>query len=78
MKVTSIKVSAGRTFNHPYEQFSNLREDVWLKAQLEDDDNYVDSVKQLQTQADILVEEKKQHKLGSLRQEHTKNDNLPF
>ena len=32
MKITEIVVSAGRTFNHPYENFSNLRPQVTLKA----------------------------------------------
>lgn len=64
MKVTEIVVSAGRTFNHPYEQYSNLKPQVTLKATLEDGDDPVAATKALQTQAEGLVED---HKNGLLK-----------
>jgi hypothetical protein len=32
MKINSITVTAGRTFNHPHEQYSNLRPEVTMTA----------------------------------------------
>lgn len=36
MKITSIAATAGRTFNHPYEQFANFRFELAFNADLED------------------------------------------
>lgn len=36
MTITSIAATAGRTFNHPYEQFANFRFELSFTAQLED------------------------------------------
>ena len=33
-KITEITVSAGRTFNHPHESFSNLKPHVALKVEV--------------------------------------------
>jgi hypothetical protein len=51
MKVTEIIVSAGRTFNHPYEDYSNLKPQVTLKATVDDGENFEDAVKELQRKA---------------------------
>lgn len=56
MKIDEIKVSAGRTFNHPYEQYSNLRCDVHLNAKLEDGDDPIEATKKLQAQAEQICE----------------------
>lgn len=66
MKITNIVVSAGRTFNHPYESFSNLRPHVQLRAELADGDDAETCIKQLQAQAESLVEDHKQNMLRSL------------
>ena len=34
MKIQTITVTAGRTFNHPHEQYSNLRPEVQMTATL--------------------------------------------
>jgi ABC-type Fe2+-enterobactin transport system substrate-binding protein len=66
MKVTEIIVQAGRTFNHPHEQYSNLKPSVALKAQLTEGDDPIAATKQLQAQAEGLVEDHKNHLLQSL------------
>lgn len=66
MKITIIKVSAGRTFNHPHENFSNLRPHVQLVAELTEGEDPTAAVKQLQAQAESLVEDHKQNMLQSL------------
>jgi hypothetical protein len=66
MTITEVTVSAGRTFNHPYESYSNLRPGVVLRATLNIADDPEVCVKQLQAQAETLVEDHKQHLLSSL------------
>lgn len=70
MKVTTIKVDAGRTFNHPYESYSNLRPSVTLTASIEEGDNPDECAKSLQARAEELVENHKQHLLASLERLH--------
>lgn len=78
MKITTLTVTAGRTFNHPHESYSNLRPEVVLTASLEDGDDPDACVKQLQARAESLVEDHKNgllksieelHELGQLRSE---------
>jgi predicted RNase H-like nuclease (RuvC/YqgF family) len=68
MNVTEIIVSAARTFNHPYEQYSNLRPGVTMKATLAEGEDVVAATKQLQQQAEGLVEDHKQALLSSIQQ----------
>ena len=68
MKVVEVTVAAGRTFNHPFEQYSNLRPNVTLKAVLDGDEDYAAAVQTLQAKAEALVEEHKQHMLRSLEE----------
>jgi hypothetical protein len=68
MNITKITVVAGRTFNHPHEQYSNLRPEVTLEASLSQGENPVDAVKALQAQAEGLVEDHKQGMLQSLEE----------
>lgn len=67
-KVREITVSAGRTFNHPYESYSNLKPFVSVTATMEDGEDFVAATKQLQAQAEELVEDHKNHMLNSLRE----------
>ena len=67
MQVTEVIVSAGRTFNHPYENFSNLRPQVTLKASLSDGEDPMDAAKQLQAKAESLVEDHKRMMLTTIR-----------
>jgi len=66
MKVTEVKVSAGRTFNHPFESYSNLRCDVHLQAVLEDGEDPKAATQQLQAQAEEAAETHKQSLLSNL------------
>lgn len=66
MKITEITVNAGRTFNNPYESYSNLRPEVTLRASLSDGDNPDECAKGLQAQAEQLVEKHKTQLLMDL------------
>lgn len=66
MKVTEITVTSGRTFNHPHEQYSNLRPSVTLKASLDEADDADVATKALQAKAERLVEDHKALLLDSL------------
>lgn len=68
MRVTNIEVIAGRTFNHPYESYSNLRPEVKLVAQLDMDEDPKLAAKALQAQAEELVEDHKGLMLAQLEQ----------
>jgi predicted signal transduction protein with EAL and GGDEF domain len=71
MKVTQITVNAGRTFNNPYESYSNLRPEVTLTASLDDGEDATTAAKALQAQAEGLVEEHKTKLLMDLDRLHT-------
>lgn len=66
MHVTRISVSAGRTFNHPYESFSNLRQDVSLTAELDVGEDPELATQNLQAKAEALVEAHKKSLLERL------------
>jgi hypothetical protein len=68
MNITTIKVTAGRTFNHPHEQYSNLRPEVTMEATLTDGEDAQVAAKQLQGQAEQLVEDHKQNLLRSIEE----------
>lgn len=68
MKVTEITVTAGRTFNHPHESYSNLRPSVTMKASLDDGEDASDATKALQAKAERLVEDHKNTLLDTLNQ----------
>ena len=68
MQINTITVTAGRTFNHPHEQFSNLRPEVVLHATLEAGDDPDACIKQLQAKAEGLVEDHKQGMLKSIEE----------
>lgn len=68
MTITKITVTAGRTFNHPHEQYSNLRPEVTLEASLAEGADPVEAVRRLQAQAEGLVEDHKQGMLKSIEE----------
>lgn len=70
MKINEITVSAGRTFNHPYEDYSNLRPSVTIKASLDDGDDPEKVLSDLQAKAEKSVEDHKQNLLHSLEELH--------
>lgn len=70
MNITEITVSAGRTFGHPYEQFSNLKPQVTLKATLAVGEDPIEAARTLQAKAECLVEDHKQNMLKSISELH--------
>ena len=68
--MTKITVHAGRTFNHPYESYSNLRPSVTLEATLDKGENAEDATRSLQSKAEELVKSHKRNLLDSLEQIH--------
>lgn len=70
MKIKQITVTAGRTFNHPHESYSNLRPEVALVAELLDDDDPLVATRELQQRAEGLVEDHKNGLLKSIEELH--------
>lgn len=70
MKITTVKVSAGRTFNHPYEQYANFRSHAELEASLDAGEDPIAVTKTLQAQVEQLAEDHKQGLLKSVEELH--------
>jgi hypothetical protein len=70
MTITSIQVTAGRTFNHPHESYSNLRPSVTMYATLDSADDPIAAPRQLQAKAESLVEDHKRQLLQSIEELH--------
>jgi len=68
MKISKITVTAGRTFNHPHEQYSNLRPEVTMEATLEDGEDAHVAARDLQQRAEGLVEDHKRSLLNSIEE----------
>ena len=68
MKINTIQVTAGRTFNHPHEQYSNLRPEVTITATLDNGEDPHVAVRDLQQRAEGLVEDHKQSMLRSIEE----------
>lgn len=67
-KIIEVTVAAGRKFNHPYEDFSNLSPHLSIKAEVQEDEDPTEVIRKLQAEAESLIEDHKQHLLASLRQ----------
>jgi len=70
MNINRIVVTAGRTFNHPHEQYSNLRPSVVLEATLIEGEDPVAAARELQRKAEGIVEDHKQSLLRSIEELH--------
>lgn len=70
MNIKTITVTAGRTFNHPHEAYSNLRPEVTITADLYEGESVIDVTKTLQATAEGLVEDHKQGLLTSIEELH--------
>ena len=68
MKIQTITVTAGRTFNHPHEQYSNLRPEVTMTATLDEGEDATRAVQELQQRAEGLVEDHKRGLLNSIEE----------
>jgi len=67
-RITKVSVSAGRTFNHPHESYSNLRPQVHFEAEIQEGEDHLEVAKQLQAQAEGLVEDHKRAMLQSIEE----------
>lgn len=69
-KIIEVTVAAGRKFNHPYEDFSNLSPHLSIRAEIQEGEDPKEVIKSLQAEAESLIRDHKQHILFSLRQLH--------
>ena len=74
MKITEIEVVAGRTFNHPYETYSNMRPSLRMKATIEDGDDACTQAIYLQQRAELMIEDHKQKMLRDIETLRTSSD----
>jgi hypothetical protein len=65
-QVKEITVRAARTFNHPYERFSNLRPEVTWKAMLEPGDDPRVVTQELQAEVESLMDKQKEKLIRQL------------
>ncbi len=70
MQVTEIIVGTGRTFNHPYETYSNLKPSLTLKATLDPGESEEQAVRVLQAKAERLIDEHKANLLNAIREQY--------
>lgn len=68
MNINTITVTAGRTFNHPHEQYSNLRPEVTMTATLEAGEDAGKAIRELQAKAEQIVEDHKRGLLTSIEE----------
>lgn len=66
-KITEVIVSAGRTFNDPYEQYANFKPAVTIKATLSEDEEPETIVKELQRKTEAWMFEHKALMLHEIR-----------
>ncbi len=75
MKIEEITVHAGRTVNHPFESYSNLRPAISLRATLDEGEDPEKATKELQAKAERLVEDHKNHMIESLENLYEMREN---
>ncbi len=68
MRINTITVTAGRTFNHPHEQYSNLRPEVTMTATLDEGEDATKAAHELQARAEQIVEDHKRGLLSSIEE----------
>lgn len=68
MKATKITVSAGRTFNHPYESFANFRSHAEVEYELSEGEDPIAATQAAQAQVEGLVEDHKRNLLKSVHE----------
>lgn len=66
MKITHLRVSAARGFNHPYEQFANFRFEIHQEAELQEGEDPQQALMQLQTITEQAAETHKKRILADL------------
>jgi hypothetical protein len=75
MKLTQITVHAGRTFNHPYESFSNLRNGITLVVSIDGEDEQ-ESVRRAQIQVNMWADQDKKRMLGLLKDQYEEEEEM--
>jgi len=68
MKIVEVTVHAGRTFNHPYENYANFKPGISLRATVGEGEDTEQIIKTLQSQAEQMAESQKQQILADLYQ----------
>lgn len=76
LKITQVSVMAARTFNNPYEAYSNFRPSVTMTAELTEGQKAEEVLYSLQQAAERIVENHKQRILLELETQAT--DEIPF
>lgn len=66
MKITHLRVSAARGFNHPYEQFANFRFEIHQEAELQEGDDPPTELRKLQQETEQIAEMHKKRILDDL------------
>ena len=66
MEIKQITVTAGRTFNHPFEQYSNLRPELTITATLAPGEDLDHATRTLQARAEKLMEQHKENLLETI------------
>ncbi len=66
MTIDRITVSAERCFNHPYENYSNLRPALEMSASLADGEDPDQALRALQAKAETMIEQHKRTLLDQI------------
>jgi len=66
MQIQKIHVTAGRGFNHPFEQFANFRFDLHLEAVLSPGEHPGEALVELQAEAEAAAESHKRRILADI------------
>ncbi len=67
-RVFEINVQAGRTFNHPYESYSNLRPGLTVRVEVHEGADWEAVARELQVRAEVLMDDRKRQMLAELDQ----------
>jgi hypothetical protein len=68
MQIKTVRVIAGRTVNHPHQQYANLRQTVEMVATVSEGEDAEACVKELQGKVERLVEDHKNNLLRSIEE----------
>jgi len=82
LKVTQVSVMAARTFNNPYEAYSNFRPSVTMTAELTEGQKPEEVLYALQQSAERIVENHKHRILNELegmyKKKYEPDEEMPF
>jgi hypothetical protein len=67
MQITEITVGASSGFNHPYEEYSNFKPSVTIRATIDPYEDATTAAKVLQMKAEDLVDSEKARILAALK-----------